>query len=89
LGLPAVVDLWWIKQIFISPLRVHDYAQADVVFVAAVLDPQMTNDEQCTSFFEDFAPKHLPFLKSKPHLLVLSHGLVYQVRTTREALSKF
>ena len=62
-----------------SPLRVHEYDQADIVFVAAVLDPQMADDGQCASFFEDFAPKHLPFLQSKPHVLVLSHGLVYQV----------
>lgn len=66
---------------FTSPLRVHSYDQADIVFVAAVLNPQMHTDAQCASFFENFAPKALPFLQSKPHILALSHGLVYKVES--------
>lgn len=81
-------EQWWIKRMHTSPLRVHKYDQADLVFVAAVLDPQMADDGLCVSFFEYFAPKHLPFLHSKPHILALSHGLVYQVNTRTRTLMR-
>lgn len=56
----------------------HDYEKADIVFIAAVLDPQRGDAHQCSTFFDDYAARAFPDLDKKLHVIVLSHGLVYQ-----------
>lgn len=69
------IDAWYNNQMMVSPLRTWRADEADIIFVPAMLS--MKSPEDLDSFVED-AYSFLPYLGSKPHILVLSHAaLIY------------
>ena len=65
------VTAWYTEQIKTSPLRTYDAASADIIFVPAILDQH--NPRLHDQFILE-VDQFLPYLHTKPHLLVLTHA---------------
>lgn len=65
------VTAWYIEQIKTSPLRTYDAASADIIFVPAMLNQA---DPAQQDRFIAAVDQFLPFLTTKPHLIVLTHA---------------
>ena len=67
------IDAWYNNQMMVSPLRTWKAEEADIIFVPAMLS--MNSPEDLNSFVDD-AYSFLPYLGSKPHMVVLSHAAI-------------
>ena len=65
------VIAWYIDQIKTSPIRTYDAAAADIIFVPAILHQE--NPTQHEKFITE-ADQFLPYLNTKPHVIILSHA---------------
>ena len=66
-------DCWWINQMNLSPLQVHDPDSADIIFIAARFDTRRGKiNEEIQSFMET-ANVTFPFLGQKPHVIALNN----------------
>ena len=74
------IDAWYNNQMMVSPLRTWHADEADIIFVPAMLS--MKSPADLDSFVED-AYAFLPYLGSKPHILVLSHAALVYNRISR------
>ena len=80
----CVTCRWFINQMLISPLRVHDMEAADFVVVPAVF--RIYHDDVLQDFMRN-APDILPLLGKKPHILVLNHPVQTMMELHPEAMS--
>ncbi len=65
------IDAWWNNQMMVSPLRSYNSEGADIIYVPALFSIKHPDD--LNSFVKD-ANSCLPYLGSKPHVVVLNHA---------------
>lgn len=66
-------DCWWINQMNLSPLRVHDPESADIIFIAARFDTRRHNITEEIKSFMETANARFPLLGQKPHVICLNN----------------
>ena len=68
------VDKWWIHQLTVSQMRVHEVEDSDIVFIPGHYYFSGKDGEKFWLMMQN-AYSIFPYLGEKPHLLVLNHPL--------------